>query len=95
MLKKMQYKDIYTSLEKDLYFKNNPARYKSPDRRFHISWIKNNVDIIDRFVDTSFNKKHLYDIKQLLVHVSKNKFICYTDGSVKNIGDVNASLTFG
>jgi hypothetical protein len=63
MLKDIQYKDIYALLEKDLYFKNNPYHYKPPDRRFHISWIENNIDIIDRFIDTSINKKRLYDIK--------------------------------
>jgi hypothetical protein len=28
------------------------------------------------------------------VNISKNKFICYTDGFVKNIGIIDISLTF-
>jgi ribonuclease HI len=57
--------------------------------------MENNVNIIDRFLDRSINKKHLYDIKTLLANTSKSKFIFYTDGSVKEIGNPNASLTFG
>jgi ribonuclease HI len=94
-LEDIQYKDIYSSLKKDIYFKTDNSLYKPPDRNYHISWIKNHLEIIDKFIDISIDKKHLFNIRNLLLYASNNIFNCYTDGSVKNLGNTDVSLAFG
>jgi hypothetical protein len=53
------------------------------------------LNIIDKYIDLSLDKKLLFKKQNLLLQSNNHTFISYIDGSVRNLGKSTALSTFG
>jgi hypothetical protein len=54
-----------------------------------------NLNIINKYIDLSLDKKLLFEKQNLLLQSNNHTFISYTDGSVRDLGKSTALSTFG
>lgn len=54
-----------------------------------------NLNIIDKYIDLSLDKKLLFEKQNLLLQSNNRTFISYTDGSVRDLSKSTALSTFG
>ncbi|PKK43249.1 hypothetical protein RhiirC2_804318, partial [Rhizophagus irregularis] len=53
------------------------------------------LDIIEKYIDLSLDKQKLFDSRKILYDSNVKDFVCYTDGSIKDITKEYVSATFG
>jgi ribonuclease HI len=93
----IQYKDLFDIVYFDNFFSFHPSQFIASDIRVELYKEINtsSIDIIKKFLDPSIDRNKLYSLQQKLQGLPNNNFIIYTDGSVKNIALIDASMTFG
>jgi hypothetical protein len=98
LLEDVQYIDLKEILDAHNNFKVFPQNYIPSDYRYEYLLNYNllqNLNIIDKYIDLSLDKKLLFEKQNLLLQSNNRTFISYTDGSVRDLSKSTALSTFG
>ncbi|CAB4462889.1 unnamed protein product [Rhizophagus irregularis] len=94
LLKEAQHNYMENIIRYDQFFKRNPLYYSSYDN-YQLHFDENSLDIIEKYIDLSLDKQKLFDSRKILYDSNVKDFVCYTDGSIKDITKEYVSATFG
>ncbi|CAB5383282.1 unnamed protein product [Rhizophagus irregularis] len=94
LLKEAQHNYMENIIRYDQFFKRNPLYYSLYDN-YQLRFDENSLDIIEKYIDLSLDKQKLFDSRKILYDSNVEDFVCYTDGSIKDITKEYVSATFG